>query len=121
VDVLIANGADVACEGGFGGTALIAAACRGHIGIVSKLLQESMSNNTLNLKFKQWCTALEAAALLGHEQVVEVLLQAGADYGKAIEKASKQGHEGVVHVLTKYGAARERVGEVDESSTTRNG
>ncbi|CAN9433148.1 unnamed protein product [Alternaria alternata] len=83
----------------------------GHSSIVSKLLRADVDNRTLNVK-SQDGTALDRAAHEGHEQIVEELLEAGADHGDAMNIATQKGHEGVVRILIKYGAVYKPADEV---------
>lgn len=69
-----------------------------------------MNNHTLNFRGEDG-TALDQAALRGDEQIVEELLQAGADHGDAMKIAIEKGHEGVVGILIKHGAVQELVEE----------
>ncbi|KAB2100885.1 hypothetical protein AG0111_0g10756 [Alternaria gaisen] len=111
VDMLIASGTDVGYHAyGFGVTALYWAAFRGHSSIVSKLVKADVDKRTLNVKGEHG-TALDQAAHEGYEQIVEELLEAGADHGDAMNIATQRGHEGVVRILIRYGAVYKPVDE----------
>ena len=56
-------------------------------------------------------TTLHAASLEGHQEVVKILLDKGADvntqggfYGDALQAASKGGHQEVIQILLDKGA-----------------
>lgn len=70
-----------------------------------------MDERTFIFKGK-YGTALDQAAHKGYGQIVEELLQAGADRGHAIEIATHEGHEGVVRILIKHGAVCQPAEEV---------
>ncbi|KAK6334444.1 hypothetical protein TWF730_003659 [Orbilia blumenaviensis] len=72
-------------------------------------LLRKLKGKTLRDKFND--TALQAASTQGHNEVVRVLLEAGAKpntpcefYGTALQAASAQGQELVVKLLLQYGA-----------------
>lgn len=72
--------------------------------IVRLLIQEAWPD--INARGGAYGNPLQAASAAGHQQVVKLLLQAGADvnmqggvYGNALRAASLQGHEHVVRLL----------------------
>lgn len=71
--ILLAAGADVNLETGRYGSALVAAADRGHEEIVSKLIAAGAD---IDFRHSLHGSALERASLRGRENVVHVLLQA---------------------------------------------
>lgn len=81
VDILLQSGADVDAPGplvsGYnGGTALHAAAAGGHVGIVRKLLAAGADPNSKAGPRAQ--TPMQSAHLIGREDIVGVLVEAGA-------------------------------------------
>lgn len=88
------------------GSALQAAASRGHEHAVRFLVAEGAD---VNLVGQPWGTALQAAAFGGHLDVVRVLLKNGADVGQkgkfkdAFYAAVKGGHEAVAAELLERG------------------
>jgi len=65
----------------------------------------------INALGRRYCNALQAASGRGHETVVRLLLDAGANvnaqggyYGNALQAASAEGHEAVVRLLLEKGA-----------------
>ncbi|KAK2732851.1 hypothetical protein FQN57_002463 [Myotisia sp. PD_48] len=87
VRILLDSGANVNAQGGEYGNALQAASWEGHEG---------------------GGHALYAASFEGHEEVVQMLLDSGANvklqYGNALYAASSEGHEKVVQILLDSGA-----------------
>ena len=107
---------------GFGRSALSWASCFGHDEIVKLLLQlsqaaqETTRDNAkivdINLKDKIGQTPLSLAAELGWEEVVKLLLHAGADVDAvdwlghtALKKSSNMGHIAIVTLLLLFGAS----------------
>jgi ankyrin repeat protein len=94
--------------GGFYGTALQAAAARGHEKIVQLCLEHGADVNTVSGFFG---TALQGAAAGGHEKIMRILLERGVDvnivgghYGTALQAAAAEGNEQVVQLLLEDGA-----------------
>jgi len=92
----------------WGITLLMAAAEKGHSGVVDLLLQRGANVNQQNSKGQ---AALRQAALGGHQPVVEALLQRGAKVNQqnnqgsnALTEAAYGGHERVVDLLLNRGA-----------------
>jgi ankyrin repeat protein len=78
---------------------------------LSKHLLAHVSASEINAQIGRYGNALYAASHIGHEKVVQVLIEAGADvnaqggyYGNALYAASNIGHEKVVQVLIEAGA-----------------
>jgi ankyrin repeat domain-containing protein 50 len=113
VKFLLDRGADInAVSKRFGGTALTAAAAKGHETVVRQLLDVGADINIVN-SGGFYGTALATAAAKGHETVVRQLLDAGANiniinsggyYGTALAAAAGEGHERVVLQLLDAGA-----------------
>ena len=109
VDLLLLKaGADVNAEGGSYGTALQAAAARGHDRTVELLLDRGAD---INAEGGYYGTALQAASVEGCEKIVELLLNRGAnvnaqvgDIGNPLQEASREGHESIVQLLLDRGA-----------------
>lgn len=81
LDLLLAHGADLAVKDSFNGTGLIRAADRGFPVIIGRLLDAGIEIDHVN---RLGWTALHEAVILGdgsrrYQQVVELLLAAGAD------------------------------------------
>ena len=93
---------------GFGGTALIPAADRGHVELVRALLRTEIDVDHVN--DLGW-TALLAAVILGdggaaHREIVRLLVEAGADAGIAdrdgvtpLEHARRSGYDEIAALL----------------------
>jgi ankyrin repeat protein len=93
----------------FGGTSLIPASERGHVDYVQRVLQTGIDVNHVN--DLGWTALLEAVILgdggPGHQQVVRLLLDAGADPDipdndglTALEHARGRGHTAIARLLT---------------------
>jgi len=162
VDLLFRYGADSAVgRGRFGETTIYKAAWYGELEVVELLLDFEADVNIRNEKemrsykglsekifhgfiaglskdhaiMNAWGkTALHAAAYRGHEELVQVLLQAGADLEAAgsdgftpMYLAAPQKHEGIVQVLLKAGAQLETerhdpvLALLDNGNKARNG
>ena len=111
----LAHGADLRSTNRYGGTALIPAAERGHVATVRTLLRAGVAVGHVNRL--HW-TALLEAILLGdggarHVQIVQLLLEAGADPELAdgdgvtpLAHARKRGYTEIETQLRQHGAAR---------------
>lgn len=73
--------------------------------------QNRANENRVNAQIGHCGNALQAASSRGHEAVVKILLDKGADvnahggyYGNALQAASDEGHEAVVKMLLDEGA-----------------
>ena len=109
IDLLIRFRADIDAEGGDYGNALVAAARWGHEAAVIKLTENGAKLNAKGSR--AYPTALYAASLHGHREVVARLLHWGADPNKeygdgkfALLAAVQRGHKDIVALLIKYGA-----------------
>ncbi|KAG9236254.1 ankyrin repeat-containing domain protein [Amylocarpus encephaloides] len=92
VSLLLQHGADVNAEGSEG-TALRQAVISGAIHVVILLMENGADVNAPRSSLRQNLDALCCAALLGHLDITQLLLNAGAtSYGAAIETAAKHGH-----------------------------
>ena len=75
----------------------------------------------INAKGGHYGNALQAASFRGHEKIVQILLDAGADvnlkeqYGIGLQEASKNGHENVVQILLDAGADVNNRGRYDSA------
>ena len=126
VRLLVEAGADVNLPGRDYGTALQAAARSGHVEIVGFLLAHGADVNAQGDKaeerasdhlwieerhFKKHGNALQAAAGHGHYQIVQTLIDNGADvnaknedFGTVMEVAEKYGDEKIIALLRRHGA-----------------
>jgi hypothetical protein len=98
--VLLEYGADVNAQGGLYGTALQAASCGGHDGVVQRLLENGAD---VNSRGGLHGTALQAASTWGHDGVVQRRLENGADvnaqgghYGRLLQTVSAGGYDRAV-------------------------
>src|SRR5262245_44495410 len=110
----IAAGADTRLTNRFGGTALIPASERGHVAVVSELLEHSdVDVNPVNNL--GWTALLEAIMLSDggprHQQIVKLLLDHGADVNIAdkegvtpLQHAQKRGYTEIEAMLVQAGA-----------------
>ena len=110
-----AHGADLRSTNRYGGTALIPAAERGHVATVRMLLRAGVAVDHVN---RLGWTALQEAILLGdggprHVQIVQLLLDAGADPELAdgdgvtpLAHARQRGYPQIEALLRQHGAAR---------------
>ncbi len=99
---------DLTIRNRFGGTSLIPASERGHVGYVRRVVRTDIDVNHVN--DLGW-TALLEAVILGdgsgrYQEIVRILLGAGADPSigdkngvTALEHARAKGHRGVVRIL----------------------
>ncbi|KAH8826470.1 hypothetical protein DL96DRAFT_1681524 [Flagelloscypha sp. PMI_526] len=122
VEFLVGKGADVNKWGGLFGTPLQAAAWTGALDVMNFLVEKGAYVNRgagpfgtplqtaafkdVNQKAGEWGTALQAAACEGDLEVVEFLIEKGADikiegglFGTALQAAEKQGHGVVARFL----------------------
>ncbi|KAJ7604364.1 ankyrin repeat-containing domain protein [Mycena polygramma] len=108
VEFLLNRGADVNAAGGDYGSALQAAALRGHLAVVHILLENGADVNAMG---RRYGSALQCAAWKGHLAVVHILLEkdadvnaAGGEYGSALQGAASEGHVDIVRILLEKGA-----------------
>ena len=106
---LVERGVDVDVKDSNGQTSLIRSAYKGHVEVVSYLLDRGAAVDHHELVHGK--TALIAAAEAGHEVVVKYLLQRGASteaasaFGTtALTSAAQSGHLAVVRLLVENGA-----------------
>ncbi|KAJ3885655.1 hypothetical protein GG344DRAFT_58855, partial [Lentinula edodes] len=81
---------------------------------VQKLISEKNPQNAriyININGGKYGNALQAASFKGHEAIVKLLLEKGAEvnaqggaYGNALQAASSQGHETIIELLLDNGA-----------------
>ncbi|QRM30382.1 ankyrin repeat domain-containing protein [Microvirga sp. VF16] len=109
----LAHGADLKSTNRYGGTALIPAAERGHVDTVRTLIEAGVDVDHVN---NLGWTALLEAIILGdggerHQQVVNLLVKAGADVNladrdgvKPLQHARSRGYTEIEAVLIEAGA-----------------
>ncbi len=122
VQTLVDRGADVDLRDNNGWTALMQAVYQGHDRVVQCLATKS--HDGLD-------RALLVAALMGHDKVLSLLLDAGADINSATEDgetplmlAAQKGRMETVHLLVARGAHRlpkNNIGQSAEATATANG
>lgn len=108
----LTHGADLATTNRYGGTALIPAAERGHVETVRTLIEAGVAVDHVN---RLGWTALLEAVILGdggkrHEQIVRLLLDAGADPNLAdkdgvtpLAHTQRAGYAAIEHMLREAG------------------
>ncbi|WQO32033.1 ankyrin repeat domain-containing protein (plasmid) [Microvirga lotononidis] len=109
----LAHGADLKSTNRYGGTALIPAAERGHVDTVRTLIEAGVDVDHVN---NLGWTALLEAIILGtggerHQQIVELLVKAGADINladrdgvKPLQHARSRGYREIEAILIAAGA-----------------
>ncbi|XP_033643957.1 ankyrin repeat domain-containing protein 17-like isoform X1 [Asterias rubens] len=109
VKVLLDTAANIEDHNENGHTPLMEAASSGHVGIAKVLLERGAGINTHSNEFKE--SALTLACYKGHLQMVQFLLEAGADHEHktdemhtALMEASMDGHVEVARLLLDHGA-----------------
>ncbi|PWY88236.1 ankyrin, partial [Aspergillus heteromorphus CBS 117.55] len=111
VETLLSRGASANVRSGEHAFPLNAAVCspRRNIEILDALLRAGASVS--NTGGRKHGSALQSAAFVGAEKMVERLIEAGAplndicgDYGTALSAAAGAGHERIVEILLKAGA-----------------
>ncbi|KAJ7720490.1 ankyrin repeat-containing domain protein, partial [Mycena olivaceomarginata] len=109
VELLVEGGADVNLAGGE--TALHATAYNGRIDVAEFLIEKEADAQGFGAAF-------QAAVAQGHEQMVKLLIERGADvnsqggpYGTALQAASATGSEPIVLTLLEHGANINTPGE----------
>jgi ankyrin repeat protein len=96
------------------GPALVEASAQGHIGLVKVLLSDTYRTRGLDVDRQHGKTsrnALHCAAYYGSEDIVQLLINAGANvnepecqHGNALQTASRTGHANIVRMLLDHGA-----------------
>jgi ankyrin repeat protein len=107
-EVLLPTQPDLTIRNRFGGTSLIPASERGHVGYVRRVVRTDTDVNHVN---KLGWTALLEAVILGdgskrYQQIVMILLDAGADASiadrqgvTALQHAERRGHREMARIL----------------------
>jgi uncharacterized protein len=108
LEVLLPARPDLAIRNRFGGTSLIPASERGHVGYVRRVVRTDIDVNHIN---NLGWTALLEAVILGdgskrYQQIVMILLDAGADASiadrqgvTALQHAEERGRREVARIL----------------------
>lgn len=109
VEYLLKNGADINLNIRANNTALHLAAWHGYASLVEYLI----ANNARMTTNKKGMSPLHMASHRGHEEVVKVLIDAGADinaktlaYKTPLSIALKEGHDEVVDLLQQHGGKK---------------
>jgi len=113
LQLTLAHGADLRSTNRYGGTALIPACERGHVEAVRTLIAAGVAVDHVNRL--GWTGLLEAILLSDggprHQQIVQLLLEAGADPNLAdaegvrpLQHAHQRGHTAMVQLLRAAGA-----------------
>lgn len=109
VKILLDHGAKIEDHNENGHTPLMEAASSGHVGIARILLERGAGINTHSTEFKE--SALTLACYKGHLEMVQFLLDEGADHEHktdemhtALMEASMDGHVEVARLLLDHGA-----------------
>jgi len=109
LEALLPANPDMKIRNRYGGIAVIPASERGHVDYVRRVVQTGIDVNHVN--DLGW-TALLEAVILGdgsetYEQIVSILLAAGADPGladregvTALDHATERGYEGLARLLS---------------------
>lgn len=106
VELLLTRGADLQDKDFEDNTVLHIAAYQGHTPIVKLLLSRILQNNPelVDSENEDGHTALYRAIIKGHHEVVELLIQAGADLKGKLGLAARQGHSSIIDLLIQKGA-----------------
>lgn len=115
LEALLPAQPDLSIENRYGGLSVIPASERGHVAYVRRVVRTGINVDHVN---RLGWTALLEAVILGdggprHQQVVQVLLEAGADPTipdsdgvTALEHARSKGHDEIARILVRHGAGR---------------
>ncbi|KAI4117565.1 MAG: hypothetical protein LQ338_007526 [Usnochroma carphineum] len=81
------------------------------MGTITRFLESSSSRSIFGGNMANYGTVLHAASAGGHEEIVQIILEKGADvnaqggyFGTALQAASYMGHSAVVQILLEKGA-----------------
>jgi ankyrin repeat protein len=88
------------------------AAARGDLYLLHGLLRHDTDTVQLNSKDQEGWTALQRAAVAGHKEAAQLLIENGADvnargseFGNALQAAAARGHADIVRLLLRHSAA----------------
>lgn len=101
VEMLLEEGANVEAKDTDGRTPLLRAALERREDIVKMLLEKGANVDATDNK--GW-TPLQWAVFNEHKEAVKMLLEKGAAYRTLLQKAVSEGHEGIVKILRENGA-----------------
>lgn len=102
VEILLDKGADVNAITDLHGPGLYEASATGDVQILQMLLDKGADVDARH-RWRTRSSALQVAAYEGHNRIIEILLENGADATGALQEAAGKGHEKTVQILLEHG------------------